>query len=131
LSEIAPIKITLEQQWADNNRPSYFISIDEEGNVEYIGINNVKTQGRLTLKITTKEVKDIIDEAEIVYFFSLRQVYGDLINFSDSPQISILIIYENKCKRITYVKNNNVRFPRSLTMLETKIGNTIGITKLI
>jgi len=131
LSEIAPIKITLEQQWADNNGPSYFISIDEEGNVEYIGINNVKTQGRLTLKITTKEVKEIIDEAEIVYFFSLRQVYGDLINFSDSPQISILIIYENKCKRITYVKNNNVRFPRSLTMLETKIGNTIGITKLI
>jgi len=131
LSEIAPIKITLEQQWADNNGPSYFISIDEEGNVEYIGINNVKTQGRLTLKITTKEVKEIIDEAEIVYYFSLRQVYGDLINFSDSPQISILIIYENKCKRITYVKNNNVRFPRSLTMLETKIGNTIDITKLI
>ena len=131
MNEISPIKITLEQQWIDNNGPSYFISIDEEGNAEYIGINNVKTQGRQIFKVTTNEVKDIIDEAEIIYFFSLRQVYGDLINFSNSPQISILIIYENKCKRITYVKNNTVRFPRSLAMLESKIGNIIGITKLI
>lgn len=128
MSNVTPIRITLEQRWIENKGPTFFISIDEEGNVEYIGVDKVRTTGRQISKITVDDVMSIINEAEIIYFFSLRNNYGDLMSFLDSPQISILIIYNNNCKRISFVKNKQVQYPSSLLTLETKIKNTIGFT---
>ena len=111
--------ITLERKSPKNKGPSYSLSIDNAGNVEYDGISIVKTMGKHCSKITEEDLNALIDEFKIIYFFSLKEKYGDLLDNSDVPQTSISICLGDKYKEVTYSSGSNV--PLSLTMLEKEI----------
>lgn len=121
MNDLKPSKITLEQKWLNNNGPYFSVSIDEKGEIEYKDISNVKNLSNQVSKITEEEVSELLDEAETIYFFSLRDEYGDLKSYPNSAQITISIMHENKYKKIKYVKDSSIRLPRSLLMFEKKI----------
>ena len=127
MDERKNVEITLERKWPNNNGPCYSLYIDDEGNVEYNGISNVKTMGKRFSKITIEDLNSLIDEFKIIYFFSLRENYGDLTNHSDLQQTSISIRLGNRYKKITHVNGSKV--PLSLIMLEKQIEEITNTSK--
>ena len=63
MDEKENLKITLERKWPNNNGPCYSLYIDDEGNVEYNGISNVKTMGKRFSKITIEDLNSLIDKS--------------------------------------------------------------------
>jgi len=128
LDELIHSRITLEQKWLNNGGPSFSVTIDGIGNIEYKDVNNAKTRVDQISKITQEDVVELLNDAETIYFFSLRDRYGDLKNFPNSPQISISIHHGNRYKNITYIKDKSIRLPRSLLMFEKKIEKITNVS---
>ncbi len=128
MDELTQSKIALEQKWLTNNGPSFSVTIDGLGNIEYKDVNNAKTLINQISKITQQDVIELLNEAETIYFFSLRDTYGDLKNYPNSPQISISIQHGNRYKNIKYVKDKSIRLPRSLLMFEKKIEKITNVS---
>jgi hypothetical protein len=118
LEAISPV-VAIERKCPNNNGPCYSLSIGSEGTVEYIGINKVKTLGKQHSRIKKEETKDLADIAISIYFFSLRDKYGDTEKYPNSCQTSISISLENRHKKITYLNDSWV--PRDLVWLVKKI----------
>jgi hypothetical protein len=128
LEDIVPV-IAIEQKWLNNNGPWYSLSIDREGTVEYNGINKVKTLGKQLSNIKKEELNELVDVAISIYFFSLRDEYGDIINYPNSCQTSISISLEKRYKKITYL--NESRVPRDLVWLVKKIERITNVAQWI
>lgn len=119
------VVIAIEQKWPKNG-PWYSLSIDEEGNVEYDGINNVKMLGKHSSTVKKEELNELVNTAISIYFFSLRDKYGDISQYPDSCQTTITIS-EKKYKKITYL--NESRVPRDLLWLVKKIEMVTNVSR--
>jgi hypothetical protein len=130
LDDKKSVKIILEREWCNkNDGPHYSLTIDSKGTVEYHGISNVKTVGKHFTKITQQELNSLIDDIKIIYFFSLKDSYGDCTDTINLQQITISAQVGNDDKKITY--GNASRVPYSLKLLEKKIEKITNASKWI
>ena len=66
--------------------PRYYLHIDGDGNIEYHGKSNVKTLGKHILKISPKDLENLVFEFKNVYFFSFKDSYGTVSDQSSLSQ---------------------------------------------
>jgi hypothetical protein len=117
--------VVLERKCPSNKGHSYSLYIDSEGDVEYDGISGVKTMGKHISKITREDLNALIDEFKIIYFFSLKDSYGNLEDSPNSCVTSLSLSLGKEYKKITHLDESRV--PYSLRMLEKKIEKMVKL----
>jgi hypothetical protein len=111
----------------------YSLRIDGNGNIEYTGISNVKTLGKVVAKISTQDLKRILREFDDVYFFSFKDNYELISNQSSSTQeqqqTSISLKLRDNYKSIKYLEGA-YRVPPMLKFLVKTIEEITQVDKL-
>jgi hypothetical protein len=112
------------------NGPVYSLSIDRNGNIEYNGIRNVKTLGKVVSKISPEDLKRVLREFNDVYFFSFKDSYEIISGQSslkqEHQQTSISLTLGSNHKNVKYLEGA-YRIPPTLKFLVKTIE---GITKV-
>ena len=112
------------------NGPVYSLSIDRNGNIEYNGIRNVKTLGKVVSKISPEDLKRVLREFNDVYFFSFKDSYEIISGQSslkqEHQQTSISLTLGSNHKNVKYLEGA-FRVPPTLKFLVKTIE---GITKV-
>jgi Domain of unknown function (DUF6438) len=112
------------------NGPVYSLSIDRNGNIEYNGIRNVETLGKVVSKISPEDLKRVLREFNDVYFFSFKDSYEIISGQSslkqEHQQTSISLTLGSNYKNVKYLEGA-YRVPPTLKFLVKTIE---GITKV-
>ncbi len=118
------VLITLERTSCFGKCPVYSVSIDAKGNVVYDGTNFVHVTGRRTDKVPTERVAEILERADRLRFFDLKDQYlairhpdGSQTIVSDLPTTFVTITRAGRSKRI----EDYVGAPEGLSELEQLI----------
>lgn len=89
-----------------SGRPSYRIDIANDGTLVYDGFASVKTNGKLTTKITPKQLDQLLKEFEKAKFLSLRDSYnfesGCTAGGFEGPWIELTLRVGRKVKTINH-----------------------------
>ena len=79
--------IKLERTACFGECPVYEVTIDARGNVTYVGRKFVRVQGRRTARIPAARVAALLDTAERIKFFELRNRYRTVRNPDGSETV--------------------------------------------
>jgi hypothetical protein len=83
--------------------------------------------GKQHSNIQKELVNELINDAITIYFFPLRDQYGDIVEYPNSCKISISISPAARYKKITYLEESKV--PCSLVMLVKKIEKITNVAQ--
>jgi hypothetical protein len=121
------IKIKLERRdTKGTNYPDYSVTILDDGKVIYNGIKNVKTIGTKIYQIPKERIQQLIDELQRVYFFTMKDDYGN----GDGDGITIVsIILGDKSKQVAHRIGSKI--PRGLSEFENRIDEVAGSKKWV
>jgi hypothetical protein len=121
------VVIRLERTSCFGECPVYTVSIDAKGNVTYDGANFVRVEGRQTDRIPVSRVLAILDIADRIGFFDLRDRYRTIRNpdgtetmVTDMPTAFVTITRAGRSKRV----EDYLGAPRGLKELEQQIDET-------
>ena len=99
--------IKLERTACFGECPVYTVTIDARGNVSYEGARFVRVEGRQTDRIPLSRVVSILETAERIGFFRLRDEYRVIQNpdgsstiVTDLPAVFVTITRAGRSKRI-------------------------------
>jgi hypothetical protein len=81
------LTITLERTSCFGECPVYQVTIDARGNVTYTGRKFVRVEGRQTARVAVARVAAILDTADKIGFFDLRDRYVTVRNPDGSETI--------------------------------------------
>lgn len=116
--------ITLERAGCGADCPTYAVSIDADGNVEYEGRQFVRVEDRQTDRIPRSAVAELLDGAARIGFFDLENSYrfrrlpNGLIQFTTDQRRSFISIRAGgRSKRIEDYDGT----PEPLTRLEDRV----------
>jgi hypothetical protein len=116
-----------------NNGPSYSLCIDQDGNIEYNGIRNVKTLGKVVAKISPEDLKRVLREFNDAYFFSFKDSYEIVTSQSslkqERQQTSISLRLGDNYKNVNYLEGA-YRVPPTLKFLVKTIVQITKVNKL-
>jgi hypothetical protein len=119
--------IKLERTSCFGECPVYTVSIDARGNVRYEGAQFVRVEGRQTDRIPVSRVAALLETAERIGFFELRDQYRYIRNpdgtetiVTDLPTAFVTVTRAGRTKRI----EDYVGAPRGLKELEQQIDET-------
>ena len=126
--------ITLERTGCFGECPVYTVTIDARGNVSYEGTRFVRVEGRQTDRIPLARVVSILDTAERIGFFRLRDAYrvmqnpdGSSTTATDLPAAFVTITRAGRSKRI----EDYFGAPDGLKELERQIDEAAGTRRWI
>ena len=109
MESIREIVEIIIQHTSPNEGPIYSLRIDENGTVDYNGIRNVKTLGKLISKISPQELQSIIFQFENYYFFSFRDSYE--LSDQHQQQTTISLRLGDQYKKIKYAEEGDLAPP--------------------
>jgi len=109
------VVITLERTICFGECPVYTVSIDANGNVAYEGKQFVRVEGRQTDRIPISQVAALLETADRIGFFKLRDHYR--ANVTDLPTKFVTITRNGRTKRI----EDYLGAPSGLQELEKQI----------
>jgi Domain of unknown function (DUF6438) len=116
-----------------NKGPIYSLRIDRNGNIEYNGISNVKTLGKVVDKISPRDLRHIIRLFNNFYFFSFNDSYELNSNQSglkqEQQQTSISFRLGDNYKNVKYLEGA-YRLPSTLKFLVETIEKITDLEKL-
>jgi hypothetical protein len=105
------------------------VTIDASGTVTYDGAKFVRVQGRQTASIPPSRVAALLEAADRIGFFMLRDQYrtirnrnGTVTTVSDLPTTFVTITREGRSKRV----ENYAGAPAGLKELEQHIDDAAG-----
>ena len=106
--EVPPdTKIRLERTACFGSCPAYSVTIDAQGNVTYYGKDFVRVKGRQRDRIPVAEVRALLDTAERIGFFEMREHYRTVRNpdgsetiVTDMPTAFVSLTTAGRSKRI-------------------------------
>jgi hypothetical protein len=118
------VVIKLERTACFGECPVYTVTIDARGNVEYNGTRFVRVEGRQTDRIPLSRVVAILETADRIGFFGLRDQYRFIQNpngtstvVTDLPSAFVTITRGGRSKRV----EDYFGAPEGLTQLEREI----------
>ena len=121
--------IKLERTACLGECPVYTVTIDARGNVIYEGARFVRVEGRQTDRIPLSRVISILETAERIGFFQLRDEYRVVQNpdggstiVTDLPAVFVTITRAGRSKRI----EDYFGAPGALKQLERQIDEAAG-----
>lgn len=121
--------IKLERTACFGECPVYEVTIDGRGNVTYVGRKFVRIEGRRTARIPVARVAALLDMANEIGFFDLRDKYRTVRNpdgsetfVTDLPTTIVTITRAGATKRV----EDYYGAPDSLHDLELEIDNAAG-----
>jgi len=110
------------------------VTIDADGNVTYDGTRFVRVEGRRTDRIPVARVAAILDAADRIHFFDLRDQYRTIQNpdgtvsmVTDQPTTYVTIARDGRTKRI----EDYYGAPKELRGLETQIDDAARTNRWI
>jgi hypothetical protein len=116
--------ITLERTSCFGPCPIYSVTIDSKGNVTFDGEKYVRVQGRATARVAAARAAALLETAERIGFFSLRERYRTIRNpdgsetmATDLPTQYVTVISGGRMKRI----EDYLGAPDGLKALEREI----------
>jgi hypothetical protein len=119
--------IKLERTACFGECPVYTVTIDARGNVEYNGARFVRVEGRQTDRIPLARVTAILETADRIGFFGLRDQYrfvqnpnGSTTVVTDLPTAFVTITRDGRTKRV----EDYFGAPEGLKQLERLIDDT-------
>jgi hypothetical protein len=119
--------IRLERTSCFGECPVYSVSIDARGNVSYDGTKFVRVEGRRADRIQLSRVAVLLETAERIGFFELRDQYRYIRNpdgtetiVTDLPTAFVTVTRAGRTKRI----EDYIGAPRGLKELEQQIDET-------
>ena len=114
--------------------PAYVVSVDENGNVKYVGVGGVKIRGEKTHSISRSTVTDLVANFLRIKFFSLQDEYyfkispdGTRTSIDHSNATTISIDLDGKRKSV-YIFFGA---PDELTDLQRKLFDTLQIAEYV
>ena len=129
----ADTKIVLERTACYGTCPIYTVTIDANGNTEFVGQDFVAVKGRQEKTIPVDNVASILAEVEKAKFFELNGRY-DYQDWTDSPSAFIAITADGRTKRIEHYygcKSANEQELKALTDLAKKIDEAAGTAEWV
>ena len=127
-------KIQLERTTCFGACPAYSVSIDAQGNVTFEGKNFVRVKGPQTDRIPISKVRGLLETAERIRFFDLRDQYRTIHNpdgsetvVSDLPTTFVSIRSGGRSKRI----DDYFGAPKALRDLEREIDLAAGTKRWV
>lgn len=126
--------VTLERTSCFGECPVYTVRIDAKGTVTYDGTSFVRVLGRQMDRIPLSRVAALLETAERIGFFELRDRYRTIRNpdgtetmVTDLPTAFVTITREGRSKRV----EDYIGAPDSLKELEQQIDDTARTTRWI
>ena len=122
------IVITIKRSSCYGYCPVYSAEIYANGEVRYVGKENVKEIGERRFQISQETLQQLIKEFERVDYFSLKDRYDadeNGMSVTDLPTTTTSICLDGKKKRIV----NYYGAPKKLFELEDKIDSLAGLHK--
>jgi hypothetical protein len=81
----------------------------ENGTIEYDGIRNVNTLGKLISKISSQDLQSIIFQFENYYFFTIRD--SNQLSDQHHQQITISLRLGDRYNKVKYVEEGDLAPP--------------------
>ena len=106
--------------------PTYTVSIDEDGIVNYMGYENVQKIGAIQSSITKNDLNSIIEKINQINFYEFDDEYGAEI--TDIPRIIISVDLNGNVKSI---KSPSHFIPESLKELEILIVDLVDVSQYV
>ena len=126
--------IKLERTACFGECPVYTVTIDARGNVDYNGARSVRVEGRQTDRIPIARVAAILETADRIGFFGLRDQYrvvqnpdGSSTVVTDLPDRFVTITRAGRSKRV----EDYFGAPEALKQLERQIDEAAGTKRWI
>ena len=122
------IVITIQRSSCFGYCPVYSAEIYANGEVLYVGKENVKEIGERRFQISRETLQQLIKEFERVDYFSLQDRYDadeNGMSVTDLPTTTTSICLDGKKKRVV----NYYGAPKKLFELEDKIDSLAGLHK--
>jgi hypothetical protein len=127
-------QITLERTACFGSCPVYTVSIDARGAVTYDGTKDVRVSGRQTDRIPAARAAALLEAAERLRFFELRDQYrtvrnadGTETHVTDLPTTFVTIVARGRTKRV----EDYYGAPDGLRELERLIDDTANTKRWI
>jgi hypothetical protein len=111
------IVIKMERHVTGGSSPAYSLAIARDGKVIYEGIKNVKIIGGQTSHISESALNELINEFINIYYFALKDKYGE--SNLDAPCVTTSISLDGKNKKIYHCPGSSAQ--QGLSALEDKI----------
>jgi len=124
------IVITIARSSCFGYCPVYSAEIHANGEVVYVGRENVKEKGERRFKISQETIQQLVKEFERVDYFSLKYKYDadeNGMSVTDLPTTTTSLCLDGKKKTVV----NYYGAPKRLFDLEDKIDSLAGITHLL
>ncbi|MEO8257227.1 MAG: DUF6438 domain-containing protein [Acidobacteriota bacterium] len=128
------LAITLERSACFGECPVYTVTIDARGKVTYDGADFVRVTGRQTDQVPVARVAALLDTADRIGFFRLRDQYRVIQNadgrsmvVTDLPTTFVTITRAGRSKRV----EDYVGAPEGLKQLEREIDEAAGTRRWI
>lgn len=115
----ADLTITLKRTVCHGTCPSYKLTIDGAGTVNYEGQDFVEVKGRQTASIGLDQIQELVSAFEAANFFSLQDNYT-AYDVTDSPSAITSITINGRTKTVTHYYGDKSA-PQELFDLEAKI----------
>ena len=113
----ADLVITLQRTMCPGACPDYSLSIYGDGKIVYEGRHYVAVKGRQEARISTNDIKKLIEEFYESGYFSLKDRYDPIVN--DGAITKTSIVADGKTKQV--VNCHPSQAPESLYQLEVRI----------
>ena len=126
-NSFADLTITLERTVCYGTCPSYKLTIDGDGTVNYEGLDFVEVKGKQTASLDSAQIQDLVSAFETTNFFSLQDKYTDY-NVTDRPSAITSITLHGRTKTVNHYYGDKSA-PQQLFDLESKIDEITNSTQ--
>ena len=126
-NSLADLTITLERTVCHGTCPSYKLTIDGGGTVNYEGVDFVKVKGKQTANLGSAQIQDLVSAFETANFFSLQDNYTAQ-DSTDTPSAITSITLNGRTKTVTHYYGDKSA-PQELFDLESKIDKITNSTQ--
>jgi Domain of unknown function (DUF6438) len=128
--EYSDLRITIQRDYCFGSCPVYSAIILGDGTVIYKGKDFVQVKGERRYKISKEKVKQLVDEAIRMNYFSLKDSYTEDeqgMSYTDLPSTTTSIRMNGRSKQVY----NYYGAPKELSQFQNKIDETAGLTRFI
>ncbi len=136
--------LTLERTQCYGTCPMYRIVVHYDGLVEYTGTRFVKTHGTASSRLTSVQIRELVEAVNDVEYFSLEDAYGFEgggcpTNVTDMPTVVTSVTTDERTKTIQHnlgcreesASGLGAVYPSVLAEFEAKIDGIVGTEQWI
>jgi hypothetical protein len=124
-----PVLITLERTVCFGFCPAYRVSIDQDGEVIYVGERFVNVRGEQRARIPREEVQRLVDRIHEIGFMNLQDAYR--ANISDVPTYTVSFSRSGVRKVVVDYGGLSAGMPQAVRDLQDEIDRVAGVARWV